>query len=85
VSKFTDRFITLSVNITKTDSITDNEEILCKDFIRLNPFEIMYYRKHFDDDGNYDNSVTLYFKNGDNVIVILPIEQFELLLNNHAQ
>ena len=81
---FTDRFIKVPIEIVShaNETLGKKEEVLCEDFMMINPMEITGWRKHYSQETNaYDNQTTVEFRNRDNMIVCLPIEQFEKLLN----
>lgn len=84
---WTDRFIRIPVEIVKTanETLGDKEEFLCEDFMMINPFDIVAYRRHFNDDGEYDSRIVVEMRGMTNIIVQLSIHEFEKLLNNHQK
>ncbi len=82
---FTDRFIEVPVdlyNTTEAEMIGYTEETKTEpSYMKINPFEIAYYRPIEDDDDNLTQTL-ITFKSGDSFHITLPIEEFEKRLNN---
>lgn len=81
---FTDRFIKVPVEIVKAgdDNLGTKEEVMCIEYMRINPLDIIGYRNRYSDEGRDNDKVVVEFKNRDNMIVCLSMEKFENLLND---
>lgn len=85
---WTDRFIKLPVEFVKdgNDDLGEKEQVVSDEFYMALPMEITGYRKHYSNETNeYDFRTTVDLKNRDNIVVELPIEEFEKLMNNHSK
>jgi hypothetical protein len=84
---WTDRFVKLPCEFVKegNDNLGTDEQIIPNEFYMALPMEISGYRKHYsgDTDG-YDFKTTVDFKNRESILVELPIEEFEKLINDHS-
>jgi hypothetical protein len=83
---FTDRFIKLPIEMfnRKEAELTDNPDAgTFESYGMFNAFEISSYWPAYNNDGEIEEKVTVYFKNGESVLVLMPIAKFEQLLNNH--
>ncbi len=82
---FTDRFIEVPVdlyNTTEAEMIGYTEETKTEpSYMKINPFEISYYRPA-KDDGDNSTQTLIYLKTGENFYITLPIDEFEKRLNN---
>lgn len=61
----------------------DDESSVFESYIKLNPLEILSYREAYDHDQNKEDKTVVDFKNDGEIIVLMPINEFENLLNHH--
>lgn len=84
---FTDRFIKLPIEMydRKEAELTGNDNSTTFEaYMMINPMEILSYRPMFDDDQNQEDKTVVDFKGGNSdIIVLMPIHEFENLLNHH--
>lgn len=81
----TDRFIKVPIELFSKNAeyIGYNEASKTTEVdIRINPLEIAFYREN-SNQGELTNETLIWLKNGEYVVVAMPIHEFENLLNHH--
>lgn len=83
---FTDKFVKVPIEIVypANESLGTKERILCDDIMMLNPFDIVAYRNHYNEEGEADFT-TVEIRSNDNIIAKLTVKEFEKLLNDHQK
>ncbi len=82
---FTERFIRVPIELyNKTQAeLTGDDGDSFEGYLKINPMEILSYRPRYnDDDHNEENVTVVDFKNGENILVLMPLIEFEKLLND---
>jgi len=81
---FTDKFIEVPINIySQKEADLIGVETYSPSIEKIDPFSI---RSYYSNLGVEDrDSTTVYFKDGGSLLVYLPINQFEKLLNDHVK
>lgn len=82
----TKRFILIPVDLyddTKVEVLGFTEELKTVQIsVRINPFDISYYREIAESGVVVENETLIYLKNGESFVAAMPISEFEKLLNN---
>ena len=81
---WTDRFVKLPIEIVKYGNVNlgTKQQVVSKGFYNVLPTEVCGYRKHYSSETNaYDFTTLVELKHRGNIIVELPIEEFEQLMN----
>ena len=81
---WTDRFVKLPIEIVKhgNGNLGTKEQVVSNDFYMVLPMEVCGYGKHYSSETNaYDFTTLVDLKSRDSIIVELPIEEFEQLMN----
>ena len=84
---FTDRFIKVPIELfsKNAEHIGYNDDSKTNVVgIRINPLDISYYREN-SCEGELTNETCVWFKNGEYYVIVMPIYEFESLLNHYGK
>lgn len=79
---FTDRYIKVPIKSVTKNNVT-GVETTCDNYMKVNPFNIIYYKPGFDPSHPDEDCITICLPNGERPFVYLSIKAFEILLDKY--